>query len=388
MILVVEDEPSISEVVGLYLRRAGFEVVAVSDGQAALDVMARRSVELVVLDLMLPKVDGLEVARRVRRRGETPIIMLTARGDEADRIAGLELGADDYVVKPFSPQELVSRVRAVLRRARGASENGARIPAGLRWPGDRPSNTPGDGRWRGSVLTAKEFELLWALASNPRRAFSREQLLVRAWGSADYIDPSTVTVHVRRLREKVERRPRSLGISSLCGATAIGSTREPPLTTGARPVMPSQPGQDPHAGRRLLLFAGGVVVAFALALLLFDVLLDPSPSDLRALTLYLAASAGVSLVVGYTASRSGWMKGLPHVSWTLLASFLLTGALAIANRVRDRPPHVREQARPALGLGAAGLCRGHLHVVRIPDRGVGGRPPGASEPGRAGGGRR
>ena len=208
MILVVEDEPSISEVVGLYLRRAGFEVVAVRDGQAALDVLARRSVELIVLDLMLPKVDGLEVARRVRRRGETPIIMLTARGDEADRIAGLELGADDYMVKPFSPQELVSRVRAVLRRVRSASDDTA-LEAPLNFDGlaidPRTRLVKVDGEER--VLTAKEFELLWALASNPRRAFTREQLLERAWGSADYIDPSTVTVHVRRLREKVERRP-------------------------------------------------------------------------------------------------------------------------------------------------------------------------------------
>ncbi len=208
MILVVEDEPSISEVVSLYLRRAGFEVAAVSDGQAALDVLARRSVELIVLDLMLPKVDGLEVARRVRRRGETPIIMLTARGDETDRIAGLEIGADDYVVKPFSPQELVSRVRAVLRRARSASDDTA-LEASLEYDGlaidPRTRLATVDGEER--ALTAKEFELLWALASNPRRAFSREQLLERAWGSADYIDPSTVTVHVRRLREKMERDP-------------------------------------------------------------------------------------------------------------------------------------------------------------------------------------
>ena len=208
MILVVEDEPSISEVVSLYLRRAGFEVAAVSDGQAALDVLARRSVELIVLDLMLPKVDGLEVARRVRRRGETPIIMLTARGDETDRIAGLEIGADDYVVKPFSPQELVSRVRAVLRRARSASDETA-LESPLDFDGlaidHRTRLVTVDGVER--ALTAKEFELLWALASNPRRAFSREQLLERAWGSADYIDPSTVTVHVRRLREKMERDP-------------------------------------------------------------------------------------------------------------------------------------------------------------------------------------
>ncbi|MHB8867198.1 MAG: response regulator transcription factor [Thermoleophilia bacterium] len=208
MILVVEDEPSISEIVSLYLRRAGFEVAAVRDGQAALDFLARRSVELIVLDLMLPKVDGLEVTRRIRQRAETPIIMLTARNSEADRIAGLELGADDYVVKPFSPQELVSRVRAVLRRARTAPVEPSLDPP-LEYDGlaidPRTRLVTVDGEER--VLTTKEFELLWALASNPRRAFNREQLLERAWGSADYIDPSTVTVHVRRLREKVERNP-------------------------------------------------------------------------------------------------------------------------------------------------------------------------------------
>jgi len=208
VILVVEDEPSISEVVCLYLRRAGFAVTAVRDGQEALDVLAQRSVELVVLDLMLPRVDGLEVTRRLRAHSEIPIIMLTARGSEADRIAGLELGADDYVVKPFSPQELVSRVRAVLRRARGTSPEPSLEPP-LRYEGleidPRTRLVVVEGAER--TLTTKEFDLLWALASNPRRAFNREQLLERAWGSSDYIDPSTVTVHVRRLREKVERDP-------------------------------------------------------------------------------------------------------------------------------------------------------------------------------------
>ena len=199
--------------------------------------MARRSVELVVLHLMLPKVDGLEVARRVRRRGETPIIMLTARGDEADRIAGLELGADDYVVKPFSPQELVSRVRAVLRRARGASFETA-LESPLDFDGlvidPRTRLVTVDGRGtrthREGVRTA-----LRALASNPRRAFSREQLLVRAWGSAGYINPSTVTVHVRRLREKVERRPAEpRHIVTVWGhGYRVQPQFQPPLTTGA-----------------------------------------------------------------------------------------------------------------------------------------------------------
>jgi two-component system response regulator ResD len=208
VILIVEDEPSISEVISLYLRRAGYQVAEVRDGQAALDFLAKRTVDLVVLDLMLPAVDGLEVTKRVRLRSDTPIIMLTARGAEADRILGLELGADDYVVKPFSPQELVSRVRAILRRAR-AESGGVSVDPPLVYdgltidPATRLVTVDGVE----CVLTTREFDLLWVLASHPRRAFNREQLLGMAWGSAEFIDPSTVTVHVRRLREKIERDP-------------------------------------------------------------------------------------------------------------------------------------------------------------------------------------
>jgi DNA-binding response OmpR family regulator len=208
VILVVEDEPSISEIISLYLRRAGYQVTEVRDGREALDFVARRSVDLIVLDLMLPSIDGLEVTKKVREKSETPIIILTARGSEADRILGLELGADDYVVKPFSPQELVSRVRAVLRRVR-SERGGTSVEPPLEYdglmidPATRLVTVDGEE----CVLTTREFDLLWALASNPRRAFNREQLLQAAWGTADYIDPSTVTVHVRRLREKVERDP-------------------------------------------------------------------------------------------------------------------------------------------------------------------------------------
>ena len=206
-ILVVEDEESIGEVVSLYLKRAGFQVEVVCDGQAALEALAADTPALVVLDLMLPRVSGLDVTRWLRARGDTPIIMLTARGAETDRIAGLEMGADDYVVKPFSPQELVSRVRAVLRRTRPASR-----------PVDEQALEYGDVRIEPETrrvlvngeersLTAKEFDLLWALASNPRRVLNRDQLLDRVWGFTEYVDPSTVTVHVRRLREKVEVDP-------------------------------------------------------------------------------------------------------------------------------------------------------------------------------------
>ncbi|MBM4457947.1 MAG: response regulator transcription factor [Chloroflexi bacterium] len=206
-ILVVEDEPSIGEVVTLYLKRAGYQVTAVRDGEAALAALARRLPDLVVLDLMLPKVDGHEITRWVRQHGDTPIIMLTARRDEADRIAGLEMGADDYVVKPFSPQELVSRVRAVLRRTRGGVGGRGESPlvyANLHIdPGTRLVVAAG----KECDLTAKEFDLLYLLARHPRQVFTRDQLLDRVWGLTEYIDPSTVTVHIRRLREKIEPDP-------------------------------------------------------------------------------------------------------------------------------------------------------------------------------------
>lgn len=206
-ILVVEDEPSISEVIVLYLKRAGYLVAAVRDGEAALSALARQLPDLVVLDLMLPKADGYEITRWLRARGDTPIIMLTSRREEADRIAGLEMGADDYVVKPFSPQELVSRVRAVLRRTRGgagSSGEGLVVQGDLRIdPSTRLVEVAGQSR----NLTAKEFDLLYLLVRHPRQVFTRDQLLDRVWGLTEYIDPSTVTVHIRRLREKIEPNP-------------------------------------------------------------------------------------------------------------------------------------------------------------------------------------
>jgi DNA-binding response OmpR family regulator len=207
IILVVDDEPSISEVVGIYLQRAGYQVVIAPDGQAALEALERQPPDLVVLDLMLPRVDGLEITRQLRARGDTPIIMLTARREETDRILGLEMGADDYVVKPFSPRELVSRVKAVLRRARGsmmASDGQTLIYGDLSIdPETRRVAIQGDER----TLTAREFDLLWVLARHPHQVFNRHQLLDLVWGLTEYVDPSTVTVHVRRLREKIEADP-------------------------------------------------------------------------------------------------------------------------------------------------------------------------------------
>ena len=209
-ILIIEDEPSVAEVASIYLRRAGYAVRHAANGQTALQEIEHHPPTMIILDLMLPGIDGWEITRRVRQGGDTPIIMLTARSQETDRIAGLEMGADDYVTKPFSPQELVSRVRAVLRRTRSASsdEMAERTLIFDDLAIDPQTHLVTIGR-EDKALTAREFELLWWLARHPRQVFSRDQLLDRVWGLAEYIDPSTVTVHMRRLREKIELDPSS-----------------------------------------------------------------------------------------------------------------------------------------------------------------------------------
>jgi DNA-binding response OmpR family regulator len=204
-IMVVEDEPSIREVVSLYLNRAGFNVVDVGNGHEALSLLEESLPDLVILDLMLPGVDGYHITSQLREKGDIPIIMLTARRSETDRIAGLEMGADDYVVKPFSPQELVSRVRAVLRRTYSQSAEAIEQPIAH---GDLmidPITRTVSLKSEEKKLTAKEFDLLWFLARNPRQVFTRDQLLENVWGLSEFIDPSTVTVHIRRLREKLEQ---------------------------------------------------------------------------------------------------------------------------------------------------------------------------------------
>jgi DNA-binding response OmpR family regulator len=225
-ILVVDDDATVSEVVARYLQREGFVVETVADGRTALDRALSEPPDLVVLDLMLPGIDGLEICRRLRALAPVPIVILTARGQESDRIIGLDLGADDYVAKPFSTKELVARVRAVLRRARGPLAGAAPGPgpgggAGAAGPtgsgGWVRTHVDGDlevdiaarqARLRGEVvaLTAREFELLAFLVRHPRQAFRREEILEQVWGYR-YGDTSTVTVHVRRLREKIEPDP-------------------------------------------------------------------------------------------------------------------------------------------------------------------------------------
>jgi DNA-binding response OmpR family regulator len=205
-VLVVDDEPTIREVVVQYLRREGYATLEAGDGDAARELLEREWPNLVVLDLMLPGTDGLALCRWIRDRSQLPVIMLTARGEEADRIVGLELGADDYVTKPFSPRELVARVRSVLRRGTDTKD---RPDERVRIGDIEIDAAAREVRKRGRVLklTAREFELLWFFARHPRRVFSRDQLMSRVWGYEPAFDSGTITVHVRRLREKIEDEP-------------------------------------------------------------------------------------------------------------------------------------------------------------------------------------
>ncbi|MDX2757437.1 response regulator transcription factor [Streptomyces europaeiscabiei] len=227
-VLVVDDDPTVSEVVAGYLHRAGFAVDVAADGLTAVARAAARPPDLVVLDLMLPGMDGLEVCRRIREAGPLPVIMLTARGDEEDRVLGLEVGADDYVTKPFSPRELVLRVESVLRRT-GALAAVRAEPAEA-WLRDGPlalAPTARRATRDGAelALTIREFDLLEFFLRNPGRATSREELMRRVWGW-EFGDLSTVTVHVRRLREKVEDDPASPRlISTVWG---VGYRFDPP----------------------------------------------------------------------------------------------------------------------------------------------------------------
>jgi DNA-binding response OmpR family regulator len=202
-VLVVDDDPIVRDVLSRYLARGGFQVSTAEDGEAAVAAFEAQRPDLVILDLMLPRIDGFGVFDFIRRTDSTPVIMLTAKGEEADRIAGLDVGADDYVAKPFSPMEVLSRVRAVLRRA---SKPQARTlefgDLSIEGAGRRVSRARHE-----IMLTAKEFDLLYLMASNPSRVFARTELLDELWDFAFDGDPATVTVHMRRLREKIESDP-------------------------------------------------------------------------------------------------------------------------------------------------------------------------------------
>ncbi len=202
-ILVVEDEDNIREVIGRYLEREGFNVREAADGYAALDAISEQEPDLIVMDLMLPGIDGLTLTRQVQQQSGTPIIILTARGDTSDRIRGLDWGADDYLPKPFSPRELVSRIHAVLRRVGEAAVSEIAFGEVTMAHSSRQVEVSGQS----VSLTAREFDLLWFMAGHPNQVFSRESLLDNVWGPDFSGDPSTVTVHMRHLREKVEQDP-------------------------------------------------------------------------------------------------------------------------------------------------------------------------------------
>ena len=207
-ILLVDDEQSVQTLLAYPLRKDGYEVVPAFDGREALDRFAEKRFDLVVLDVMLPKIDGIEVCRRLRSRSQVPIIMLTAKDDETDKVLGLEMGADDYITKPFSVREFRSRVRAALRRSEmlRARPGGDPIVAGdIEIDFERRAVT---ARGEPARLTYVEFELLASLAGAPGRVMTREMLLEQVWGDSAYRDPRTIDVHIRHLREKVERDSR------------------------------------------------------------------------------------------------------------------------------------------------------------------------------------
>jgi DNA-binding response OmpR family regulator len=204
-VLVVDDEPIVREVVIGYLQREGYRTLEAADGARARDLVESENPSLVVLDVMLPEINGLELCRWIRARSQVPVILLTARGDETARIVGLELGADDYVTKPFSPRELAARVRTVLRRSGPQPISAERLSfEGLEIDAREREVVKGGAQL---VLTAREFDLLWFLARHPRQVFSRDQLMEGVWGYEAARDTGTVTVHVRRLREKIEDDP-------------------------------------------------------------------------------------------------------------------------------------------------------------------------------------
>ena len=204
-ILVVDDETTLRETLVEALEMEGYRAVAAADGRAALETFRAERPDLVLLDLMLPELSGVEVCRILRAESAVPIIMLTAKDSEVDKVVGLELGADDYVTKPFSPRELATRVKTVLRRVRPGVPPRTSVAVGALVIDAAKHEVLREGE--PLQLTAREFELLWFLASNPNNVFSRDQLMHRVWGYSSALDTGTVTVHMRRLREKVERDP-------------------------------------------------------------------------------------------------------------------------------------------------------------------------------------
>lgn len=199
-VLLVDDDPSLREVARYALDRAGFEVIEAEDGRQALERFGRHAIDLVVLDVLMPELDGLEVCRRIRATSQVPVVFLSSRGEEVDKVLGLELGGDDYLAKPFSPRELVSRVKAVLRRTRPAAESTQVQAAGIRL------DTEAFRAWAGEVeiqLTVTEFRLLEVLVRRPGRVFTRDELVERAYPGPHHVSDRTLDSHVRRIRQKL-----------------------------------------------------------------------------------------------------------------------------------------------------------------------------------------
>jgi len=227
-VLVVEDEQHVAELITLYLGKEGFDPIIAGDGPAALKMARELKPDLVLLDLMLPGMDGLQVFRELRKESRVPVIIATARGEEVDRVVGLELGADDYVVKPFSPRELVARVKAVLRRS---AEGVAGEQEAIQFPGPRIDRSRHQAWAEGKevALTPMEFRLLWYLVSHPDKVCTREELLREVWGEDSYSDARTVDVHIKRIRRKLRGDAEKEAL--IATVWGVGYRFEPPQAT-------------------------------------------------------------------------------------------------------------------------------------------------------------
>ena len=225
-ILVVDDELNICELLKLYLENEGYTVFTANDGQAAVTAFQQKAPDLVLLDIMLPKMDGWQVCREIRKTSSAPIIMLTAKGETFDKVLGLELGADDYVVKPFDAKEVVARVKAVLRRTQGKNDNAEESKKVVTY--DKLEINIANYEFNGVQIDTppKELELIYHFASNPNRVFTRDQLLDEVWGFEFYGDSRTVDVHVKRLREKLEGVSDKWELKTVCGVGYKFETKE------------------------------------------------------------------------------------------------------------------------------------------------------------------
>ncbi|MBR5152972.1 MAG: response regulator transcription factor [Clostridia bacterium] len=218
-VLIVDDEVNICELVRLYVEKEGYHAIIANDGQQAIDMFKKHAPDLILLDIMLPVKDGWQVCREVRSSSNTPVIMLTAKGETFDKVLGLELGADDYIVKPFEPKELVARIKAVLRRAENQAQNEEEEDKELRFDGLTVNQSTYEVYLDGNKLEMppKEFELLYFLAKNTNKVFTRDQLLDEIWGYEFFGDSRTVDVHVKRIREKIEGAERPWALKTVWG---------------------------------------------------------------------------------------------------------------------------------------------------------------------------